>query len=258
MKKVARLQLAILSISVVAGSLLTSCKATARGHTVHESFTPEAIASGDLAVGGVTSAVTAMSEPERSVLAERFRRIVVDEHEDYRVVSAGNVAIRMGDEDYAAMIDEFEKRGELNEGRLEGIADALSGTRYLMMLRVEKDGVTRDRWERDNDESDALGAIEATSYGGAPQSGDTIFARKTTRRVRVGLIVYDLTTRAQVWSGSVTGSRVNTNKRKDDAQVGLMAWIFDTDQYPERPEPPTFDKVVGVAFRGLAENLPEQ
>ena len=152
------------------------------------------------------------------------------------------------------MLDEFHARGELTSERLGGLRGSIPDTRYLMLARIEKDTVKQDLKDSEVD-------------------GTRTQTASAERRVTVALHVYDLEACKSVWSGAVRGDVYRANKKKsavpEEDDDGILEEILDDivddllgtgpapNVPPSHPTAASSDTALELAFRGLAENMPE-
>lgn len=159
-------------------------------------ITYQNLASGGIAVGGVTSRVKdSTSKPRsRGSMAETFE-VFLRSRADFPVMGADRVRSVVGADTHESMLDQFEWRGEVSPSMLDSLRAALvDSVRYLVVARIEKDEEDRDR---DTIERD-------TDFDGKTDDSETF--NTATRTVAVRFQVYDLREGKLAWNVRQTDS----------------------------------------------------
>jgi hypothetical protein len=243
--------LLLMTILVFGLCIVLACKTRVIGLVMDPSFTYEAITSGKMAIGGVTSALKSMPERERNLYADMMRRKFLEKRETFIILPAGVVAHLLGHEAYRNMMDEYRTYGRLNNTMKRNLMTKLKTVRYIVFARIEKDNISKSRREVLYDE-----------YGEELENKKTIM--EITRSTDVSMNIYDLRTGVIVWSGTVEkiSSRSNEYVEKEKSKFFLIALIETIveifEPSPEYPEPSSLDELLGRIFTGFAENLPNE
>jgi hypothetical protein len=229
-----------------------ACQTRVKGLATDPSFTYEAVVSGKMAIGGVTSALTKMPEEERNRYADMMRMSFLEKRETFTIVPAGFVAHFMGHPEYRHMLDEYRTYGRLSDSLKEKVGARFTIARYIAFARIERDNISRSRTEETHDAS-----------GEELEKKKTIM--ETTRSTEVSLNIYDLQTGVKVWSGAVEEYAVRKNEYVENKEskfflIALFEAIIDAifETPPEYPDPPSLDELLGRVFSGFARYLPEE
>lgn len=237
-------------------SVLIGCAARVDGLVHDKSFDYHAAVGGRLALVGVVSSVEPLSAAERSRHSELFRREILAEHKQYEVVSAGQVARKLGLH-YTTMLDGYRDTATLADDDFARLQAANLKARYLVLARIDQNAVSQDRSENRQQRYDKKGK---------PNGEVVTVAYNTQRAVATLVTIYDVKTRQSVWSGSVAQQQSNSNRRErevaNDINDILLEALIDAafgDQALEQryPTAPAFDRVLRSTFSGVAENLPK-
>lgn len=199
--------LLLMTILVLGLCIVPACKTQVRGLVKNPSFTYEAITSGKMAIGGVTSALRSMREEERNRYADIMRMRFLGERETFKILPAGIVANVLGHEAYRSMLDEYRTYGRLSDTMKRNLMTKFKTVRYMVFARIEKDNISKSRIEVLYDE-----------YGKELENNKTIM--EITRSTDASMNIYDLRTGVTVWSGTVEkiSSRSNEYVEKKKAR----------------------------------------
>jgi len=239
--------------------LASSCVTPIEGLEHDPTFTHRAVCSERMIVGGVTSAVSAMSPADRSRYADLLRRQFLALRKAYPISTAGTLSQALGAERYNRLLDDYRVHGQLSADQMRELKAAGVGERYAAFVRVERDESRSDRDEEN-------GSV----YGKAKQDKDRkTIVLKTTRECTATLTIYDLVAVKPVWRGaveqSVSHSDTHTSEEGDEdwedavltAVIGGLFGLSSEKDAEAYPQPASLDEVLRDVFRGFAENMPE-
>jgi len=233
----------------VAVVLAGGCAGPEEMRTVSPEFTAESLRSGGLAVLGV---VQVDEVPQvRPPLIDALERVLGVTRHDLRVVPAARAQAAMGDSTTKFLLLGYQMHGRPDPDWFERATDSLHATaRYGVLARVESDAL---RYSAEN-------LLDAGPVGGQGQAEPV---RVTGRDARVTVHVFDLTTRALVFTGTYSGS---TRAAVQDTMPrptpppqqngGLV--IQQSSQQPQQPFPeaPPLARALEPAFLEFARELP--
>lgn len=249
------MRLQVSSILLVAAALsFSSCATRIQGLTKSADFTYPNVKSGKLVVGGVTSVNGDVDYRKGMSLSNALKTQIVEEREDLSVTHAGMVAKSLGKEAYASILSSIENEGSLSSAQVEMLSAKIQGRRFLVFSKIENDQTNQNR--RQIDKTDSNGNA----------TGESEMVSSTSRSVDVSFLVYDLMKKEIAWSGTVNKRDTKESKfsvKKDSGLVSLVKAIKGTEErstedlYPY-PEAPGQQPLLVRAFRGFAENLPEE
>lgn len=234
---------------------LAGCATTIKDLRQDPSFTFDSVNTSGLHVGGVVSAVSELSQSEVTTFSSVLRSGFMEERNDIYVHDPGSITSALGIERRSALLMEYRNTGIVSAKWLQEIRSKIPDARYVVFARIDEDIVTKERHkenlyhDKDKDKKKVIG--QKIKAG-------------VTRRVNASLAVYDITTGAFAWGGSVEKSR--GDNREYDTHLGdQVALLLDTINrvlneedklYPYPPTPPQRDVLTAI-FRGFAENLPK-
>jgi hypothetical protein len=225
-------------VFVVAGG----CGTKVIGLRTDPSFTYDSLYAGGIVVGGVTSLLdegeTAATRRHRASL---LRVSILEKRPDIDVQPAEAISQAVGQESYAAVLDDYRLGGELDQARLAQLSEVLADLRYVIFARIEDDAI------------DSGITVQRDTARGE----DTRIFR-TSRTVTTGFQVYDLTAGNPVWSGYIKEGKKEENRYVEYSNLGqaLVAALLGNE--PEYPMTPEFDEVLRKIFEGFAEHLPDR
>ena len=248
MKRTRFITMLLMTILVLGLCIVPACKTQVIGLVKDPTFTFEAITSGKMAIGGVTSALKRMPDAERNRYADMMRMRFLGERESFIILPAGIVAHFLGHDEYRNMLDEYRTYGRLSDKMKQRLITNFKVARYIVFARIEKDNISKSRRDVVRDE-----------FGKELENKKTIM--EITRSTDVSMNIYDLRTGVTVWSGTVEkySSRSNEYVEKRKSKFFLIALVETIlESRPEYPEPSSLDEQLGRIFTGFAKNLPEE
>lgn len=230
---------------------LVGCAAHVSGLQHDKSFNYNAVKAGGIAVGGVTSIIDQVSEQELNYFGELYRRQIVEERGEFRVVPVGKIANGLGD-DYQPLMEGFRAHGVVDEKSVSQLRQLNLPAQYVIFSRIEDHYV-----EENNSESPVF------DKDGKEVKNKTNVTLSTVANVTAFTRIYDRQTGKSVWSGSVTQSKTNENSFESYSGSSFKkaladAIIGDIAESREQPPEPEFNDVLSQVFRGFAENLPKK
>jgi hypothetical protein len=236
---------------------LTGCATAIKDLRQDPSFTFDSVKTSGLHVGGVVSAVSDLSQSEVTTFSSVLRSGFMEERNDIYVHDPGSITSALGIERRSALLMEYRNTGIVSAKWLQEIRSKIPDARYVVFARIDEDIVTKERYkenryhdnDKDKDKKNVIGyKIKA----------------EATRRMNASLAVYDITTGALAWGGSVEKSR-SANREYHTHLNDHVALLLDTFNrllneeeklYPYPPIPTQRDVLTAI-FRGFAENLPK-
>jgi hypothetical protein len=217
---------------------------------VHDpSFTYEAVRSGILAIGGVTSALEGLPGAKQNRYANIMRMVFSQNRETFLIISAGTVANVLGHEEYRLMLNEYRTYGQLSDTMKRNLMTKFNTARYVVFARIEKDEITQSQSE------------EIIYDDTGMEITGTKIILETTRSTDVSMITYDLWSGAIVWSGSVEECSSRSNSHVDRERINIFFEILMDIIFVlclEYPEPESMDTQLEHIFSVFATNLPEE
>lgn len=237
--------------------LATACATTQVSGLRHDkSLTTQSIIQGRLVVAGVTSSLQPLEAGQRGRYADTLLWALRDARPAYPLLPAADLAQRLGDARYQALLDSYGRDGVLGEAVLR---QDYPQPRYLLLARIENDYVERRRDEREEDvpprDGEMVKEVRATV--------DFV----TTRYLAVSLQIYDLQAGTSVWHGLVEDNeaRHNTHSRTYDHERRLqqslvellLAVVIDGGSEEQAyPAPVPREQLLRRVFEGFAKHLP--
>lgn len=243
----------LLIVPIIA-ALFVSCATKVKGLQKSESFTFENVKNGKMIAGGVVHSIDDWKYKSKISYANKLKTEIMEEREMLKVTDAGFLAKKIGKKAYAQALKELEEDGMLSENSIINMRKKVKGRRYVVFARVESDDTSQDR--RHYDETDSQGN----------STGRSLVDATTNRKMDVVFSVLDLTEGNTVWNGTITKSNQNKQTytvKKDSGLVSIIKAVKGTEErsseemYPF-PKAPRADRILSMAFKGFAENLPEE
>jgi hypothetical protein len=249
-------QFLVLGLVIVLLIQVSACTPRVAGLQHDESFHYGAVMAGGLAIAGVTSTFAEFPPEQQNQLAEVFHRAIVDEREEFRLVSPGALKQKIGKE-YPNILENFRVSATLGPNDLSLLQKAKIPARFLIMSRVEKheSHQTRD---------------ESSVYEDKKETDRVRVSMQSITEVTAFSNIYDLQRGVSVWSGSITQTERNENTfepyRGDNPKKSRTEVVLDVldviagskDSDREYPAEPEFEEVAQAVFLGFAANLPKK
>lgn len=208
--------------------------ATVQGQRQDPSFTYESVSQGGIGIGAVTwlgGADTSSRVPFENAL----RAQLLEVRPESNVMSAAAVAGALGEEAYARIVGLHERTGELDSVTLAELATRLEAVRYVVLASIEHEAVDSTRKET----RDTTGRHESFT---------------TSRRLSLGLRVYDLRLGLEAWGGRITNAESEMNSY---GEHGLVIEVIEAVVgWRGYPDPPSRLDVAEDIFETFAKHLP--
>lgn len=237
----------------------TGCGTTIHGLRQSSAFTYDAILSGKMAVGGVTSATEKLEESKQATYGNALRTQVLDLRKDYSVAPVGAVMSHLGRAKYEGVLGELKTTGSLSDPSVKLLAGKVKDSRFVAFARIENDDVQSDKSETSTSDSK-----------GQPIPGTQKINAWSRRTVTATISIYDLKRLEVAWSGQITKTGQNQlqyQKHKEaeavSSVISVIKAVKGTDDKPAAdvypcPPPPATAAVLGDLFGGFADNLPKK
>ena len=233
-----------MAVASAALILMAGCAGPEEVRTVAPEFTAESLRSGSLAVLGV---VQVDEVPQvRPPLIDALERVLGVTRHDLRIVPADKTAAAMGDSTTRFLLLGYQMHGRPDPDWFERATDSLrASARYGVLARVESD------------------VLRYSGQDLMMQGSQAEPVRVVGRDAKVSVHVFDLMTRALVFTGTYSGSAqaaVQDTMPRPAApppqQGGVV--IQPNTQQPQQPLPdaPPLAKALEPAFLEFARELP--
>jgi len=163
-------------------------------------FADAMMSAQEIALGGVTAAPTVgVFDPVDLADAEdALFGAFMSLRGNLEIWPQGRTADQLGSETLADLAGQYTATGRLNFQELQKLEPVLAPCRYLAFSRLTDDEIASDT------QTSGLMDQEARAAG-VPEHGDTGSSLvSTTRRIRVTLEIYDLTTGFSVWNAEAS------------------------------------------------------
>jgi len=212
--------------------------------TASPEFTAEALRTGGLAVLGV---VQVNEVPQvRPPLVDALERVLGATRHDLRIVPAAQTQASMGDSTTRFLLLGYQMHARPDPDWFSRAVDSLHAVaHYGVLARVE---------------SDVLRYSGRNLPEGDPTIGQMDQVRITGREARVSVHVYDLTTRAMVFTGTYSGSTEaaarDTLRSPLPRPVGGEVEVGPREPSVPYPDAPPLARALEPAFVEFARSLP--
>lgn len=248
--RVAGLAAALRAVSLLAVlAAWSGCAHIADVKSTDPGFTALSLRTGGLAILGV---VKVNEIPQvRPPLIEALERVLVATRGDIPLTHATRVQASMDDSTTRFLLLGYQFHGTPEPNWLARAADSLGGVaRYGLLARVESDVLRYSN--RD------------APYGDPALQSASARIKVTGRDTRISVSVYDLPTRALVFSGKFSGSRESAAPdtmpmppvQVVGGGVSIGAAPREAPDAQGYPEPPPLARAVESAFLEFARTLP--
>ena len=222
-----------------------------------KSFTPDEIVAGRLGVGGVVSIVNDLDDSARRQYSDILRKSLLSVRKEYVILPVEEVAKWIEKDHYQAILNDYKYTGELSLNLLKKLASSQTAFRYLLLIRIIENEITKTREKSPRPEIPPQWDLE-----GNPVVKEIAVELTTSRRIRVSLDIYDLEKEILVWHGTI-----NENKSKErtayiekkDEGIGRMFALIPVRTFLEvalEPSAPTTDKLLQKIFKAFAQYIP--
>lgn len=233
------------ALLAVAGAWGTGCsQAMVQGLRQDRSFTYESVSEGGIGIVGVTwlAAFDTSGTPSQAQLASALRTQMLEVRPELDVVSASAIATSLGADAYARVLALHEQTGELDSAALAELGTRLEVVRYIVVASIEHEAVDSTRGEQTD-------------------SSGTSVTLRTSRRLDVGLRVYDLRPGLAAWSGRITNTE-STERTYQEGGGGIVEQLVEAVvtialNLRAHPPPPSRLDVLEGTFKTFARHLPK-
>jgi len=222
-----------------------------------KSFTPDEIVAGRLGVGGVVSIVNDFDDSARRQYSDILRKSLLSVRKEYVILPVEEVAKWIEKDHYRAILNDYKYTGELSLNLLKKLAFSQTEFRYLLLVRIIENQITKTREKSPRPEIPPQWDLE-----GNPVVKEIAVELITTRRIRVSLDIYDLKKEILVWHGTIneTQSKERTAYiEKKDEGIGRMFTLIPVRAFLEvalEPSAPPTDKLLRKIFKVFAQYMP--
>jgi hypothetical protein len=264
----------------VAALLAGGCASTPTVEGLYASpdFDAGATSGKELGVLGVVSVSEPIYRDQRLQYGTIIASSIRHEKGSYRLENPGYVAERVGEQTLQTMLDKYRDTGHLGLAELQAIADAAPEIGYVIVARIDRDDVQKDKshyeWEQGSKpnvevQTDASGNISVADVTTTSDKVQVSDGYTTTRSMSATFEVFDIPDGTTAWSGHVrkVDRRSNDELHTYDANnrfaqemgeaiaTGIVAGVSgtQTDYYPAPIEQSDLFAQLAAEF---AKNLP--
>lgn len=215
------------------------------------SFTYQSIYNDNIGVGGVALVTRPLSTAAKTAYADYLQSALISKYPGLNIMPAGDAITALSPRVYRHMMRAFRISGTIRPEYLQLLQKHIHHMRYLVFARILSAHVDHDT---DIEPDPVYKHQENTTYS-------------TKLTLLVKLIVYDLTTKRIVWSGTITDSNSNTNNYASRAARRWKNWkraatdiVFDAITYTHKtyPPPPATAPILRDIFRYFMPKFPQR
>ena len=223
----------------------------------HKSFTHDEIVAGMIGVGGVVSIVNDLDQSVGRKYADILRDSLLSVRKEFVLLPVEEVVQRIEKDHYQAILHDYKYTGELNLDFLRKLESSQTAFRYLLLVRIIENEITKTREKSPRPEVPPQWDLE-----GNPVVKEIAVELITTRRMEVSFDIYDLNKKIPVFSGNIIESKSKERTayiEKKDEGVGRMFALIPVRAFLEvalEPSAPRTDKLLGKIFQAFAQYLP--
>lgn len=222
---------------MLAPFLLLSCAPQMRNIVKEDSFTAESVIHDRFLFLGLASEKGNFSDSEFSNHSYAAMNALTNSRGDIDISYKANFMSDLGVDNFKNIVGRYQNREILDANVISQISTAAAGFRYLVLSRIDQDGVSEN--ENYSDKS-------------------TTFTVKRTLGVHTE--IYDFNNAKLVWSGNLNTeiSRTNTNSHNKSSNVikDLLISAAENKMYGKYPPPPDINELIEKSFDGIGKNLP--
>jgi len=231
--------------------LLTACATTLTDVYRSPNFTYQSIINDNIGVGGVTSTVRPLSRGQKNAYGNLLWNSIIGHYPGMRVMPPGDMVRALGPRRYQRMMHYYRQYSVMPDDIFPVLKQHILRLNYLVFARITQNSISHNRYQSHNDF----------------QNDDNVEFR-TARTLRVGLKIYNISTRQLAWSGSIKTSSGNHNSYSalhvgDDktenvalTALNLLGQLMLDQDHSYPPPPPTADLLRDV-FKRFAKALPK-
>ena len=225
--------------------------------TQDESFTHDKIVAGMMGVGGVVSIVNDLDHSVSRKYADILRDSLVSVRNQLVILPVGEVAQRLEKDHYQAILHDYKYTGKLNVDFLKKLELSQTAFRYLLLVRIIENEITKTREKSPRPEIPPQWDLE-----GNPIVKEIAVELITTRRIGVSLDIYDLKKKIPVFSGMINESKSKERTvyiEKKDEGIGRTFALIPVRAFLEvalEPAAPRTDKLLRKIFKAFAQYIP--
>jgi len=221
--------------------LVAGCSTKVKLADEDPAFADAMMSAQEMALGGVTAAaVVGVFDPlDQADADDALFGAFLRQGGNLEVWPQGRVADQLSDEVLSDLAAQYASLGRLNYQDLHALESTLAPCRYLAFARLTEDEISSDTQGTELRDQEARAA-------GVPEHGDTWNSMvTTTRKIKVTLEIFDLSTGFSVWSAEAS--------TKDRQSYEYEAPATDAEMIQESLADTTDDRVIkrqGGALRG--------
>ncbi|HLB59365.1 MAG TPA: hypothetical protein VJL87_04715 [Bdellovibrionota bacterium] len=235
---------------------ISGCATKVVGLKKSPSFLYSNVQNGKMAIGGVVSATEEVKPAQVATYGNMLMNQIIEERSGIGVASTAMVKEKIGSKQYDALLNDYKNFGSLSKEQIKSLSRNLSGVRYVVFARIDRNEVTNDRAES-----------AVTNSDGKEDPNKRKITKYAGRAMSATFQVADLVEQDSAWSGSITKSSSNskeyTKTEFGNSILGIVVAIAnkgggDEDTTYPYPTPPDEGQVLNYIFSGFAENLPKE
>jgi len=221
--------------------LVAGCSTKVKLADEDPAFADAMMSAQELALGGVMAApdLGVFDPVDQADADDALFGAFLRQGGDLEVWPRGRVADQLSEEVLAGLVGQYTATGRFNYLEVQKLEPSLAPCRYLAFARLTEDVISSDTNTGELRDQEARAA-------GVPEHGDTWNSMvTTTRKIKVTLEIFDLTTGFSVWSAEARTS--------DRQSYDYEAPAAGADMIQERLADTSDDQVIqrhGGALRG--------
>ncbi len=180
--------------------LVAGCSTKVKLADQDPAFADAMMSAQEMALGGVTAApdVGVFDPVDLADAEDALFGAFMSKRGHLEVWPQRRTADQLGDEVLADLVRKYKATGRLNYTELQKLEPTMASCRYLVFARLTEDDIASDTTTGELRDQEARAA-------GVPEHGDTWNSMvTTTRRIKVTLDVFDLTTGFSVWNAEAS------------------------------------------------------
>jgi len=223
----------------------------------HKSFTHDEIVAGMMGVGGVVSIANDLDQSVSRKYSDILRDSLLSVRKGFVIFPVEEVTQRIEKDHYQEIIKDYKYTGELNLDLLKKLESSQTEFRYLLLVRIIENEITKTREKSPRPEIPPQWDLE-----GNPVVKEIAVELITTRRIEVSFDIYDLKKKIPVFSGMIDESKSKERTayiEKKDEGIGRMFALIPVRAFLEvalEPSAPRTDKLLRKIFKAFAQYMP--
>lgn len=236
--------------------LLSACATKVVGLKQSPTFTGQSLTTEGIAILGVTSLKSTLSESEKNELANELKAQLIEKQPGIRtILPYGNVRMSIGEKKHELIMKDFTAMGVIKDEHKVLIQKAQLPVRYYALVIIESDDIEKSR--SDYRDKDSYGIVQVES---------TKVIASIKRNVVANYQIFDAKTGEQAWGGIIEKTKNEHREYTKDKDPGLVQLVKaikgksdeqDPDKLYPYPEAPSLRNVMSVSFAGFAQSLPK-